>query len=517
MIYTSRWKILLIIAVCVIGLFYAVPNVIGKDARAWMEANLPSWMPHQTVNLGLDLQGGSHLLLQVDLASVVRDRSEGVGQAARPELRKQKIGYTQIAPLPEGGLRIKLRDAADGEKARKVLRATDRDMDVTMTDGGKTLEARYTDAAIKAIKDKTIDQSIEIVRRRVDESGTKEPVIQRQGDDRIIVQLPGLDNPEHVKNLLGRTAKLSFHLVGGQGEGGSRMLPMQGKDEGMTVPIQRQAMLTGDMLVDAQANFSEGRPIVSFSLNAIGAKRFCDVTRANVQKPFAIVLDEKVISAPNINEAICGGSAQISGDFSVQEVNDLALLLRAGALPAPLIVLEERTVGPSLGADSVQDGKRASIYGFCFVVMLVLLVYGLFGVFATVALVVNMILLFALLSALQATLTLPGIAGIVLTMGLAVDANVLIFERIKEELRSGRSVVSAIDSGFRHAMSSIVDANLTSLISAFILMSFGTGPVKGFAVTLLLGTLTSLFCSIMLTRLIITIWVNWKKPATISA
>lgn len=516
MIYTPRWKILLISIVCVIGFFYALPNVVGRDARAWMETSLPSWMPHKTVNLGLDLQGGSHLLLQVDLASVIRDRSDSVAQAVRPELRKQKIGYTQIEALPEGGLKVKLRDAGDGEAARKIIRSVDRDMDVTGS--GAVIEARYIDAAIKSIKDKTIDQSIEIVRRRIDESGTKEPVIQRQGEDRIIVQLPGIDNPEHVKTLLGRTAKLSFHLVDtGTGAAATRMLPMQGSEQGVTVPIQRQAMLTGDMLTDAQTSFQDGQPVVSFSLNALGAKRFCDVTRNNIQKPFAIVLDEKVISAPNIQGAICGGSAVITGSFTVQEVNDLALLLRAGALPAPLNVLEERTVGPSLGADSVQDGKKASLYGFCFVVVLVLAVYGLFGVFATLALVVNMILLFAVLSMLQATLTLPGIAGIVLTMGLAVDANVLIFERIKEELQSGRSVVSAIDNGFRHAMSSIIDANLTSLISAMILMSFGTGPVKGFAVTLLLGTMTSLFCSIMLTRLIISIWVNWKRPASISA
>ncbi len=515
MIYIPRWKIALVIATCLIGILYALPNVLSKDTQAWMSASLPEWMPHNTVNLGLDLQGGSHLLLEVDLASVIKDRSDSLVQGIRPDLRDAKIGYTQIAVIPEGGIRIKLRDAGDASKVRKSLRTLDSDLDVADKDNGATLEATYGAAALKKISDKTIEQSIEIIRRRVDETGTREPAIQRQGDNRIILQIPGLDNPERIKELLGRTAKLTFHLVGDTG--GGRSLPLQ-DHPGQNITIQRQWMLTGDMLTDAQPGFGQGgNPVVTFRLNGMGTKRFCDVTRDNVSKPFAIVLDGTVISAPTINEPFCGGSAQISGNFTLQEATDLSLLLRAGALPAPLHVVEERTVGPTLGADSVKAGMKACIYAFVFVFLYMSLIYGLFGIFASFALLFNMILIIAVMSTLQAILTLPGIAGIVLTIGLAVDANVLIFERIKEELRAGRSIVSALDTGYTRARTTIIDSNLTALIAAIILFSFGTGPIKGFAVTMCIGVVTSYFCALMLTQLIILSWVRWKKPKTIAA
>ena len=330
------------------------------------------------------------------------------------------------------------------------------------------------------------------------------------------MQLPGLDDPSRVKDILGKTAKLTFHLVDVSGRTGAsaKELPMA-DDPARRLPVQRRAMLTGDMLVNAQPSFQQGMPVVSFRLNGIGAKRFCEVTKQNTQRPFAIVLDGEIVSAPNINEPICGGSAVISGSFTVQETNDLAILLRAGALPAPLKILEERTVGPSLGADSVEAGKIASLFGLCFILVFMIIAYGLFGIFANVALVVNVALLFALLSSLQATLTLPGIAGIVLTLGMAVDANVLIFERIREEIKRGRSVLSAIDSGYSQAMSTIVDSNMTTLIAALILFSFGTGPIKGFAVTLGLGIITSFFSAIMVTRLIVVYWMRKRKPDTL--
>ncbi len=514
MIYMSRWKAILTIVLCVLSIAYCVPNIIGPEGRTWLAQNMPSWMPNKTVNLGLDLRGGSHLQLQVDVDSVIRARAEDLVNQARPDLRAEKIGYTKITSIP-GGMRITLKDGEDVNKVRRVLRGIDNTLDVTVSDDRTLVEAKLSEAGLKQIRDQTIDQSIEIVRRRVDESGTKEPSIARQGDDRIIVQLPGVDDPQYVKNMLGKTAKLSFHLVDVTGsESGVRSLPMQERP-GQTIPVQRKALLTGDMLVTAQPAFQDGMAVVSFRLNSIGSKRFCDVTRQNVNKPFAIVLDNVVISAPNINGAICGGSAIISGSFTVQETNDLSILLRAGALPAPLHVMEERTVGPSLGADSVEAGKLACLMAVIFVSIVMCVVYGLFGVFASFTLWINMAMIMAIMSVLQATLTLPGIAGIVLTIGLAVDANVLIYELMKEELRSGRSIGSALDTAYKRALTTITDSNLTSLIAAMILFSFGTGPIKGFAVTMSIGVATSFFCAMMLTRLMITTWLHVYKPKSI--
>ncbi|MCB1555898.1 MAG: protein translocase subunit SecD [Alphaproteobacteria bacterium] len=516
MIQIPRWKAGLILVVCVLAFCYAAPNMVGKDIRAALQG-LPGWLPTKTVSLGLDLQGGSHLLLEVDVPSVVKERAEGIVSAARTELRTAKIGYTRISPI-QNGARLSLRDATDADAAKKILREVDRDVDVIVGADGKTLEATFTDAALKQITDQTIGQSIEIVRRRVDETGTREPVITRQGEDRIIVQLPGVEDPQYIKDILGRTAKLSFHLVdlkGGSEGGGVRVLPMM-EDPARKIALERRAMLTGDMLTNAQYCTTQyGQSAVCFNLNGIGAKKFCRVTREHTNEPFAIVLDNQVISAPNINGPICGGAGQITGAFSVQEANDFALLLRAGALPAPLHVLEERTVGPSLGADSVQAGKMASLVGLAFILVFMGVSYGLFGMMANMALVVNMALIFALLSGLQATLTLPGIAGIVLTIGMAVDANVLIFERIREELRKGRSPIAAVDAGYARAMATIIDSNLTSLIAALILFSFGTGPIKGFAVTLGIGIVTSFFSAIWVTRLMVVSWLQWKKPAAI--
>lgn len=516
MIYYARWKAVLVILICVFSLAYSAPNLIGKDGRAWLAQSMPSWLPSKTVNLGLDLRGGSHLQLRVDVDSVVRTRSEDLVNQARPELRSEKVGYTKIASIP-GGMRITMRAEEDINKVRRILRGIDNSLDIIVSEDRQTVEARLSEAGLKEIRDQTIDQSIEIVRRRVDESGTREPNISRQGDDRIIVQLPGVDDPQRIKELLGKTAKLSFHLVdmGGDVEGGgSRSLPMA-DNPGQTIPVQRKAMITGDMLVNAQPAFQEGMPVVSFRLNALGAKKFCEVTRAYTQRPFAIVLDNKVLSAPNINEPICGGAAIISGGFSVQETNDLSVLLRAGALPAPLHVMEERTVGPSLGADSIEAGKIACLMAVLFVSIGMMAVYGLFGLFSALTLWINMAMILAIMSVLQATLTLPGIAGIVLTIGLAVDANVLIYERMKEELRAGRSISSALDHAYKRALTTITDSNLTSLIAAIILFSFGTGPIKGFAVTMSIGVVTSFFCALMLTRLMIATWLHHAKPKTI--
>lgn len=516
MVFIPRWKIVLILFSCVFALLYAAPNLAGPAQRAWLAENMPGWLPSRTVNLGLDLQGGSHLMLKVDAGAVVKDRADSLIQSARPELRKQKIGYSRMSVIP-GGARIVLLNSADFENVRKILADIEPDLEILSSEGG-IVEAKFAESALSKIADQTIGQSIEIVRRRVDESGTKEPTIARQGDDRIVVQLPGVDDPARIKALIGTTAKLTFHLLEDSegGAGGKIVLPMN-ENPAQKIALARRAIITGDMLTNAQyCQDQNGGAAVCFRFNGVGTKRFCDVTRANVNRPFAIVLDEKVLSAPVIREPICGGSGQISGNFSVKESNDLALLLRAGALPAPLTVVEERTVGPSLGSDSVEAGKIAGIAGVGFVIVFIIMTYGpLFGGFAAVALLINIALIFAILSVIQATLTLPGIAGIILTIGMAVDANVLIFERMREEVRAGRSIISAIDTGYSRAWDTIVDANMTTLIAAAILFQFGSGPVKGFAVALTIGIVTSMFSAIMITRLMVVWWMRRKKPNTL--
>ena len=517
MIQVPRWKVILILAVLAWGILYTLPNVLGQEGREWAKAHLPAWAPTKSVNLGLDLQGGSHILLQVDLSSVMKERTDDLVATLRPQLRESKVGYKRIASIPNG-IRVSLREPGDEAQVRAAIRAIDPALLIEAKEGG-LVEATFTEAAINEIKTQTIGQSIEIVRRRVDETGTNEPVIQRQGDDRILVQLPGIEDPQRVKDLLGKTAKLSFHLVDmdvssnlREGGGGNLVLPML-EEPGRTLALERRAMITGDML--AHASYSQdmnGQSAVSFRMNSVGAKRFCDVSSANVGRLFAIVLDSQIISAPVIREAICGGSGQISGSFSVKEANDLALLLRAGALPAPLKIMEERTVGPSLGADSIAAGEFASGVGIVLVLLFMCIVYSLFGVFASVAMIFNVVLMMAIMSALQATLTLPGIAGIVLTVGMSVDANVLIFERIREELRHGKSIVNTVESGFKLALGTIIDSNLTTLIAAVILYSFGTGPVKGFAVTLAIGIITSFFTAIMVTGVMVALWIRKRRP-----
>lgn len=518
MIHIPRWKVLAILFSCLLGLAYVAPNFASEPARAWMQANLPGIFPRHAINLGLDLQGGSHLLLKVDSDAVLSDRAENLTQSLRPELRKGRIGYTRIAAVP-GGVRVALRNPSDAEAVRKIIRDIEgEDVDILVSVEG-IVETKLTETAIRKMRDQTIGQSIEIVRRRVDETGTREPIIQRQGDDRIVLQLPGVDDPQRMKDLIGTTAKLGFHLLPEGGPAGAiKTLPLADPDRpGTKLAIDRKPIITGDML--DSATFCQGQggePAVCFRFNGIGTRRFCDVTRENVNKPFAIVLDEKILSAPNIREPICGGSGQISGSFTVKEANDLALLLRAGALPAPLTVVEERTVGPSLGSDSVAAGKIAGLAALGIVIAFMMLSYGpVFGTFAAVGLLASVVFIFALMSALGATLTLPGIAGIILTIGMAVDANVLIFERIREEVNAGRSLVSAIDSGYNRAMATVIDSNVTTLIAAAILFMLGSGPVKGFAVSLTIGIITSVYSAVTVTRLMVIGWLRTRKPKTL--
>jgi preprotein translocase subunit SecD len=521
MLYFANWKITLICVVCALGVLLTLPNLVSPAFLA----QLPSFLPHKQVALGLDLRGGSYLLLRVDVEAAQKERLNSLIDNVRNALRDANIGYTGLE-VEGDAITFTIREPDRIDEARQALRKIDPDLTVEIAvDGSGTM--RFSTVATEARRRQAVDQSIEIIRRRIDETGTKEPTIQREGSDRILVQLPGVDNPEHVKALLGRTAKLTFQLVDagvsledarrGRLPPGDEILPAADEGRGARAGpgayvVRKRVMVGGDTLVDAQPTFQQNEPVVSFRFDAAGAKRFGDATRENVGKPFAIVLDNKVISAPIIREPILGGSGIISGSFTVQSASDLALLLRAGALPAPITILEERTVGPDLGADSIHAGAIASIVGVALVIVFMILFYGLFGVFADIALFFNLCLMLGTLSLLGATLTLPGIAGIALTMGMAVDANVLIYERIREEVRSGRTLISSLDAGFKRAFGTIFDSHFTTLVAGGLMYTLGSGPVRGFAVTLSIGVLTSLFSAIWGTRLLIVTWLRQWKP-----
>jgi preprotein translocase subunit SecD len=521
MLYFDRWKVLLICAVCALGVLLSLPNLFSRRFLA----QLPDFLPHKQVELGLDLRGGSYLLLQVDFAAAQKERLNGLVDSVRNALRDAKIGYTGLGVAGQA-IVFHLRDSGRIEDARAALQKIDPELNVSIAADGAG-KMQFNALAANTRERQAVDQSIEIIRRRIDETGVKEPTIEREGADRILVQLPGVGDPEHVKALIGRTAKLTFQLVDtnvspenaqpGRVPPSDEMLPAaEGHANGPpSYVVHRRVMVGGDSLVDAQATFQNNEPVVSFRFDAAGARRFGDATRENVGKPFAIVLDNKVISAPVIREPILGGAGIISGGFTVQSASDLALLLRAGALPAPLTTLEERSVGPDLGADSIHDGALASIVAVALVVVFMVLFYGLFGIFADIALFFNLCLMLGSLSVLGATLTLPGIAGIALTMGMAVDANVLVYERMREEIRAGRTVISALDAGFKRAFGTIFDSHLTTLVAGGLMFWLGSGPVKGFAVTLSIGVLTSLFSAILVTRLLIVTWLRQLKPKAI--
>ena len=524
MLHFSKLKINTILGLCLLGLAFAAPNLLSREQAE----GLPNWLPHKQISLGLDLQGGSHLLLEVGVDTMVRERFNALVDETRAALRGARIGYFGLGTDGQK-VNVTLRDPeADLESARGLLRAIQSDLMITTTDAG-AIEITLNEPALRKIRDSAVTQSLEIVRRRIDETGTREPTIQRQGRERILVQLPGIDDPDRIKSLIGKTAKLTFQLVDpntsvgdalmGRLPAGSEILESADDVDANGRPIQyvvrKRIMVSGEHLIDAQPTFQDNRPVIAFSFDPIGARKFGDVTSKNVGRPFAIVLDNKVISAPVIRSAITGGRGIISGNFTVAGATDLALLLRAGALPAPLIILEERSVGPDLGADSIRAGKIAAVLGLIFVVVFMGICYGLFGLAANVALLMNVVLLAAVLSALQATLTLPGIAGIVLTIGMAVDANVLVFERIREEIDGGRTPFSSVDAGYRRALTTIIDSNVTTFIAAILLFGLGSGPVKGFGVTLAIGICTSLFTSVMLTRLIVVTWLRRKRPQSL--
>lgn len=514
MIHIPLWKTILTIAVCLLGILFVSPNFFTQEQLK----HFPSWFPKNQVVLGLDLQGGAHLLLEVDFEAVTKEQMHTIIDTVRSTFRKERIGYTGLA-AKKSVVTLTLRNPADVEKATSLIKQTDSELDVTSTAEGQ-MTLRLSESAMRERKKSALAQSIEIVRRRVDETGTAEPFIQQQGEDRILVQLPGLDDPTRIKNLLGKTAKLQFRFVDtsvvaeqGKFVPGADVLAEDHNGQPVYYAVKKPIIVSGNNLVDAQPGFDEyNRPIIHFKFDSLGAKKFGDATRNNVGKVFAIVLDDKIIMAPNIKEPITGGTGSISGSFSVQEAQDLALLMRAGALPAPLSVIEERTVGPGLGADSIVAGEHATIIAILMVAAFMLIAYSFFGMVANIAVIFNLILLFAALSITHATLTLPGIAGIALTIGMAVDANVLINERIKEELRHGRKLLSAIDAGYNRAMTTIIDSNLTTLIGVGLLYQFGSGPTRGFAVTTSIGIIVSMFTAISLTKQIVAWWIRWKRP-----
>jgi preprotein translocase subunit SecD len=528
MLYFTRWKVAAILCTVFAVCLFAVPNFLPtKMVNSW-----PAWAQRHVV-LGLDLQGGSHILLEVDSKAVRKEMLETLRDDVRRVLREARIGYTGLV-VRGNSVEVHIRQGQNSSEAQQklqtlsqplggILSATGhRNVDIS-SEPGNLYRLTLTDPAILERVRQAVDQSIQIIERRVNELGTVEPLIQREGSDRILVQVPGLQDPSRLKQLLGKTAKLDFHMV-------DTSVPAQEAAQGHVPPddeilysasqpripylVEKRVLVSGADLTDAQPGFDPrtSEPVVNFRFNTSGARKFARVTQENVGKPFAIVLDNQVISAPVIREPILGGSGQISGNFTVQSANDLAILLRAGALPAPLTIIEERTVGPGLGADSIAQGKISSYVGAAMVVLFMFATYGLFGLFANIAVAVNVAMIFGVLSMLNATLTLPGIAGIVLTVGIAVDSNVLIYERIREEVRGGRTPINAIDAGFSRALATILDSNITTFIAAAVLFYIGTGPVRGFAVTLGIGIITTVFTAFTLTRLIVAYWVRWRRP-----
>jgi preprotein translocase subunit SecD len=529
MLYFSRWKAIATLLTAFLVCLLAVPNFFPDQTLK----SLPKWAQRHVV-LGLDLQGGSHILLEVDANFVRKEKAEQLRDEVRNGLRAARVGYTGLV-VRGLTVEVRIREGSDFGAAMTKLRELSqplggilsstgqRTVDVTDAGGG-LVQLTITQPAITERIRQAVEQSTQILERRINELGTVEPLIQRQGIDRILVQVPGLSDPERLLGIIGKTAKLTFRMVDvsvsaeqalqGRVPPESELLYGPQKEGRPPYVIEKRVVVAGEDLTDAQPGFDQrtSEPIVTFRFNTNGARRFAQATQENVGRPFAIVLDNEVISAPVIREPILGGSGQISGSFTVQGANDLAILLRAGALPAPLTVIEQRVVGAGLGQDSIVNGTRASYFGGLLVIVFMLVTYGRYGLIANIAVAINVAMIFGVLSLLNATLTLPGIIGIVLTIGIAVDSNVLIYERIREEVRGGRTAIAAIDAGFTRALATILDSNITTFIAAAVLFFIGTGPVRGFAVTLGIGIITTVFTAFTLTRLIVSWWVRWQRP-----
>lgn len=524
MLYFSRLKTLSVLGLCLLGLIFALPNLMPAPA---------SWMPWRTIHLGLDLRGGSYLMMQVDMAAVTRERLTTLAQSSRQALRNAGlVRYRVTANQTAQRLVVNGLQPGTEDKAYTALQplaqttstgfSSESDLIFSRQPNG-SIVITLSPTALEARATAAVQQSIEIVRRRIDDTGVVDPTITRQGLDRIVVELPGIGDPQRIKRLLGKTAKMTFHLTDESANPSQpvappddEFLPLQGQP-GQKIAVKKQVAVDGSDLTDARAaqDPNTGQWVVNFTFDSVGTRRFADITRRNVGHPFAIVLDNVVIEAPVIREPILGGSGQISGNFTAQSATDLAVLLRAGALPAPLTIVEERSVGPQLGADAIRAGAISLAVGFVLVILFMGTVYGMYGWFANIALVVNLVMLLGLLSILQATLTLPGMAGILLTLGMAVDANILINERIREEVQNGRTPLAAMETGCKRAYSTIIDSNATTFLAHVMLFIFGTGPIKGFAVTITIGIATSFFTATMLARLLMSRWYATRRPAAL--
>jgi preprotein translocase subunit SecD len=552
MLNLPRWQTIAIITVTMLAGLLALPNLLPASVLGV----LPAWYQQSRINLGLDLRGGAHFLLEADLRGVMNERLTNLTDSVRAEMRKQQVAYKSVEVEGGQAVVVVLRDEAQRAKALEGVRPVDPTL--VVTGAGDTLRIAYAQTDLVRKRKEVIDQSIEILRRRVDETGTIEPTIVRQGDDRILLQMPGIKDTTELKRKINQTAKLTFHLVdesvAATGQNVPATLPpttflvptregmaalraadpkkfeeIQSSNPRLTaeqicrryqpqcLPVFKRVVVGGEDLDDAKSTFENqqqgGRPIISFTFNGPGGRAFCAATRANIGKRLAIQLDNEIISAPVVQGAICGGSGIITGQFTTQQTQEQALLLRSGALPATLTIIEERTVGADLGADAIHSGTVAALVGTALVIVFMLVSYGpLFGGFASLAMMVNMLLVFAGMSMLGASLTLPGIAGLVLTVGMSVDSNVLIYERVREEKANGRSAFSALATGYEKALTAVIDSNLTALIAGVLLFGIGSGPIRGFATSLSLGLLTHLFTATIFTRMILATWVRWRRP-----
>ena len=525
MLEFPRWKVWLIGLVIALGVLLSIPSLlVGTQlAGSW-----PKWLPQYKISLGLDLAGGSHLLLEADANDALKQRLQAKEDEIATELRHDpRIDVGDISTAG-GRISFMVRNPAQVDAAVERMRKLsqplaltgNRDWDVQVVDSTRVVLTPTRDGTVRALKD-AMNVARDVVRRRIDPSGTKEITVITEGGNRILVEVPGVEDPEALKKLIGQTARLEFKLVdlsanpadvqAGRAPAGSQVLPMA--DGSGAIAVKRRVMVSGDQLTDAQQSFDQdGRPDINIKFNTAGARRFARTTQENVGKPFAIILDDKVLSAPNINEPILGGTAQISGSFTVQSAHDLAVSLASGKLPVKLNVIEERTVSAELGQDSIHKGVIASVISVFAVIIFMLVTYGRFGVYANIALVVNAFLILGIMAMFNATLTLPGIAGFILTIGAAVDANVLINERIREEIRRGRRLIDAVETGYHEAFRAIFDANVTHVISAAIMAYFGSGPVRGFAVVLLIGVVTSVFTAVYFTRMLVALWIRRARP-----
>ena len=520
-----RWKVTLLWLVVAIGILLSIPSLIAGTPYA---GSWPRWMPQYKINLGLDLAGGSHLLLEADSADALKQRLQSMEDAVQTELRRDPRIDVGDVSTAGGRISFMVRNPTQVDAAVERLRTLtkpvaltgNRDWDVQVVDSTRIVLTPSPSGTAQALKD-AMSVARDVVRRRIDPGGTKEITVVTEGDNRVLVEVPGVENPDELKKLIGQTARLEFKLVDlsanpadaqqGRAPPGSQVLPMA--DGRGFIVVKRRVMVSGDQLTDAKQSFDQnGQPDIDITFNTAGARRFGRVTQENVNKPFAIILDDKVLSAPNINEPILGGRAQISGSFTVQSAHDLAVSLSSGKLPVKLNVIEERSIGPDLGKDSIHKGALASAVGVAAVMIFMLVTYGRFGVYANIALIVNAFLILGVMAMFNATLTLPGIAGFILTIGAAVDANVLINERIREEIRRGRRLLDAVETGYREAMRAIFDANVTHVVSAAIMAYFGSGPVRGFAVVLLIGVVTSVFTAVYFTRMLVALWIRRARP-----